>query len=832
MISRARLSGRSTRLGVWALGVLACIEFAFTLSATPALATCPNEQLRSESNINPTTGQAYSLGLPDCRAYEMVSPLYKQGHGALPSPLAGIAVAPGGETAGWESEGDFAEPENYTIHGHPNNPYLSQRRASGWSTSSAFAPYPFVENLIPRGLEGDASPDLRSARVSCGTTASIKGQNAGDHLVCARRQDGTWDSTPLYTGVADQSTGQGVSEQLYIGGSLDLSRLFLIAVEPLVPSDNELKSGGIYEIARCCSPSSTLRLVNVDNGGHELVFRENGNKYGPLIGQHTESIPGTEYHAVSTSGTTVFFTATPFSAKPPFSEIETVYARTPCVLTVLNKETCQEEHEGTSGEFFETVPVSNPTKLECNECLNGEAKSAAFEGASADGSKVFFTTKQKLLPNSDETRNLYEYDFKRPEGERLVLLSPAPAGKHAQVMGIVRSSPDGSHVYFVANGVLTGEEKNKYGEKAEEEGHSNLYGYDTVTGEKKFVATAAPKSGTIVPHLAGEVEDLEGRVRWLSSDEQRPAQTTPDGRYLVFSGQLSTAGDTNTVGCNTGSCPLAVYRYDFQTGALEWVSRPAPGFSAPNEGKSALIPPLPGGDDGAEAHIDGWNRAISGCPPKGLRSEAEEAEFSCPEGQYDGEYIIFVTKEQLQENGVSNAPTLYEWHNGEVHRISDGRAPDGVEAVEATTAHQPVAMSASGSDIFFITATTLVGQDTDTLHDLYDARIGGGFPAPPAPACSGEGCQPPPPAHEPFPLAASSLFTGGQNVPPGTVSVVPSVKPKPARLTRAQLLAKALKACKKKPRKKRKACERQARKKYGAKAKPKKGKSKKGRAKK
>jgi hypothetical protein len=387
-------------------------------------------------------------------------------------------------------------------------------------------------------------------------------------------------------------------------------------------------------------------------------------------------------------------------------------------------------------------------------------------------------------------------------------------------MGIVRSSPDGSHVYFVANGVLTGEENN--GKKAVA-GQSNLYGYDTVTDKIKFVATAP---GTIVPHLAESVEDFEGRVRWLSSDEQRPAQTTPDGRYLVFSGHLSTAGDTNSC---TVSCPLAVYRYDFQTGALEWVSRQAPG-------KDALVAPLPGGRDGAEAHIDDWNRAISGCPPKGLRSEAEEAEFSCPEGQYDGKYIIFVTAEQAQGSSVSDAPTLYEWHEregreGEVHMISDGRAPDGIEPAEGT-AQQPVAMSASGSDIFFVTSTALVGQDTDTLHDLYDARIGGGFPAPPPLPCSGEGCQPLPPGHEPFPLAASSLFTGGQNAAPGTIPVVPPTQSKPKPPTRAQLLAKALKACKKEPRKKRKACEAQARKKYGAKAKPQPAKPKKGRAKK
>jgi len=59
---------------------------------------------------------------------------------------------------------------------------------------------------------------------------------------------------------------------------------------------------------------------------------------------------------------------------------------------------------------------------------------------------------QELLDH-DSTYNLYEYDFNRPEGEKLALLSPD--AEPAKVEGVVRISPDGSHVYFVAQGVLT-----------------------------------------------------------------------------------------------------------------------------------------------------------------------------------------------------------------------------------------------------------------------------------------------------------------------------------------------------------------------------------------
>ena len=119
--------------------------------------------------------------------------------------------------------------------------------------------------------------------------------------------------------------------------------------------------------------------------------------------------------------------------------------------------------------------------------------------------------------------------------------------------------------------------------------------------------------------------------------------------------------------------------------------------------------------------------------------------------EHDGEYIVFTTSQPLQNGDVNGARDVYEWHcaspcaspaaQGEVHLISDGHDPAGVENGEAKT-EAGTTMSATGSDIFFFARTSLVGQDRDVLRDLYDARIGGGFPAPPAePSCSGDECQ-------------------------------------------------------------------------------------------
>jgi hypothetical protein len=53
------------------------------------------------------------------------------------------------------------------------------------------------------------------------------------------------------------------------------------------------------------------------------------------------------------------------------------------------------------------------------------------------------------------------------------------------------------------------------------------------------------------------------------------------------------------------------------------------------------------------------------------------------------------------------------------------------------------ANAATGSDVFLVTRQRLVSSDRDNLIDLYDARVGGGFPdSPPVPTpCIADECQ-------------------------------------------------------------------------------------------
>jgi hypothetical protein len=729
---------------------------AATLSTAPALAAsdegCPNEAVRRQSNTNPVTGQPYSVGLPECRAYEMVSPLEKQAHNVIPQNRQGIAVAPGGETVGFMAEAAFSNPGTFPATIGGRGAYIAERDATGWKTSSSYAPASIIEApSLNGGIGGDFSMDLRAAHVECGEPMT-NNNYLGPGIRCALREpNGSWTASPIYTSLNGTTN---ISEaESYLGASATLSTVVLQPNRPLLPADvqNGGGSAGLYELSGLGTPSPDLRLVNVDNDGNELLGRNGAQLAGPLLGdaRHAPAVSGTAFQAISESGQTVFFTATPTATQQPAGEQQTVYARL---------------------HHSETISVSNPVPAECTTC-NPASGSATYQGASANGEKVFFTTTQQLAnTDTDSTNDLYEYDFANSATHHLMQLSGGglgdlSPGSGANVQSVLRISADGSHVYFLATGVLT-TVPNGLGQVAQE-GQENLYGYDTVSGETRFVATGG------IGGSGGE-------------DEQRLAQTTPDGEFLVF----STSAKLVTEDTNSGE---AVYRYDFRTGGLAWISHGAPGFAPHEEGDSALVAPLPGTANGAEAAINDFNRTISD----------------------GGNYVLFTTAEKLQANDVDNASDVYLWHEGTVSMISSGQdaAPTGDPAVSA-------GMSSSGEDIFFMTHTPLVGQDTDELQDLYDARIGGGFPAPaPGQSCSGEQCQGAPSAAPTFSTPGTASFTGGANDIAPPFKPIKEVRVKKKAQTKSELLKRALAKCENLRRAKRKPCDKAAKVKYGSKSK-------------
>ena len=115
----------------------------------PGKADCPNGAYRGGA----------AAALPDCRAYEMVSPPEKN-NGEIGAPQGGFLdqAAPGGEALTFGTNNAFGELEGAPFVGQ----YLAERGAGGWSTRSLNAPRKdvgliYAENLATRFKAFDAN---------------------------------------------------------------------------------------------------------------------------------------------------------------------------------------------------------------------------------------------------------------------------------------------------------------------------------------------------------------------------------------------------------------------------------------------------------------------------------------------------------------------------------------------------------------------------------------------------------------------------------------------------------------------------------------------------
>jgi hypothetical protein len=171
-----------------------------------------------------------------------------------------------------------------------------------------------------------------------------------------------------------------------------------------------------------------------------------------------------------------------------------------------------------------------------------------------------------------------------------------------------------------------------------------------------------------------------------------------------------------------------VYRYDANTGVLDRISVGEGGYDA-------------NGNCPAAAKGEKCDATIEG---RGLSSALQRV-YTTMESRAiseDGSRIVFMTAEPLSPNVANGLENAYEWHKepgwseGRVSLVSTGSDEQAVNDVVITP---------EGRDVFFKTVAGLLPQDADDAADVYDARLGVGFPIAPAERqpCSGDACQGP-----------------------------------------------------------------------------------------
>ena len=240
-------------------------------------------------------------------------------------------------------------------------------------------------------------------------------------------------------------------------------------------------------------------------------------------------------------------------------------------------------------------------------------------------------------------------------------------------------------------------------------GEPNLFRYDTATDTTSFIATLSSGDSAV----------------WSDDEPGHAAFTTPDGRTLAFVSERSlTSYDAQ------GHREVYVYR-TFPNG-VSCASCRSNGTSPTGDADLGFR-----GDPG---FAYGWVNPLTA----------------------DGSRVFFnstdaISPDDINGNTPSGGPDVYEYHDGITEMISDGHSQYGSLLAGA---------SPSGNDVFFLSRAGLVSSDVDGgEYDVYDARVGGGFPPPaaqPVP-CSDDGCHGAPSA-APFLPTPSTLTAQAGNV--------------------------------------------------------------------
>jgi DNA-binding beta-propeller fold protein YncE len=765
---------------------------------------------RREGNDQTFTTQPAGLpfALPDGRAWEMVSPPDK--HGAMLREIseAGVieAAADGTAITYWAFGTPTAEAQ-----GAPTEvQLLSRRTAAGWSTQDIATPHDSETTFVAGGgLEYRFfTPDLSSSLVEPGggfTPLTGEMSPEATERTPFLRHDSTCETEPatcykpLVTGAegyADVPHGTifggnpaiPAGAVVFRGATPDLSHVVLKPDQlnaPTLALTTPAVNNALYEWSAAAAPTERLQLVSVLPAGEGGTGTESTG-----LGYNGRDIR----HAISNDGSRIFFTV---SAVSGGSVVEALYMR-----------------DTTKGESV---------RLDVQEAgISGGVAAAHFQTADAEGMKAFFTDSQRLTANADAAgSDLYECAIVETAGTltcKLTDLTPEVGGQSVNAQGaVVGASEDGSYVYFVATGALTAAENAEH--ETAVPGAPNLYlrHYDSDAGKEGweppvFITTLAGADANDWAAFGGGMEKLTSRV-------------SPDGRWLAFMSQRSLTGYDNHDAAS-GEPDEEVFLYHAPAGAGEEgklvCASCNPTGARPTGIEYGTYPRLVGGN-GVWSQ-DSWLAAnLPGFTPFRGGTAAYQSRYLSNSGR-----LFFNSSDALVPQDVNHQEDVYEWEpsgfgscsasapgyssatGGCVGLISSGTSPDESAFLDA---------SENGDDVFFLTAAKLMPQDVDTALDVYDAHV-----------CSEASPCVTPPVSAPSPCASASTcksaaqtagglegppisaaFSGAGNLAPPSKHVVQPT------LTRAQKLAKALKACRKqKGRKKRAVCERQARKRYGA----------------
>ena len=322
------------------------------------------------------------------------------------------------------------------------------------------------------------------------------------------------------------------------------------------------------------------------------------------------------------------------------------------------------------------------------------AQPNTFAGIAADGGRVFYAK----AATGTQAAELFACDTQTGPCAGAGGLAPTPVGPAGSQLIFVGVSPDGARAFFLSTEVLTATEENERGEHAEP-GADNVYVWDAGSQVTRFVAVLDSRdleSFGGVPNMA--LDSWSAAVNPGagpgSGRARSPVRSTPDGAVFVFQSHARlTAYDNEGVGeiyryapaaapgerllcisCDPGNAPPGA------DAMLEALS--VTGHTTPLQSSNAMIDNVT--DDGRRVFFGSSDRLLpedanhvadvyewqakepgGSCKhPGGCLALISSGQGDTPSYLYgmsaDGHDVFFSTQEKLGGADVAGSPSIYD----------------------------------------------------------------------------------------------------------------------------------------------------------------------------
>ena len=381
----------------------------------------------------------------------------------------------------------------------------------------------------------------------------------------------------------------------------------------------------------------------------------------------------------------------------------------------------------------------------------GEGGPASINSISSDGSRIFFenecTHDLYMRRNGNETIDLGEYKF------------------HG-------ANPEGTEIFVSKEGA----------------GNLEFFSINTESNASESLFSVPAESIPNYRHMISE-----------------------DGNVVYFGDSARLAPEAPALAVNTGPGAVSMYRYDIPNKSMTYITQSSYNgggqaggqyvsangrdyYFASEGGPEVAVPAVPGGQSTQTYRYDSLENVVQcmSCASPFNSEPEQESQMMDEDGangdrrsplgltaSTNGNYAFFSAQSELVpqdidgetpeliSSGTSTSSDVYQWRRNGVDGCNHAQGclaliTNGIDG----TKNELLGTTPSGRDVFIATHSELVPEDKDTQGDVYDARIGGGFPPPPLRPveCEGDACHNPPnPPNDPTPSSATYEGPGNEH---------------------------------------------------------------------